>query len=249
MAVPAFVQSATAATYAQPVSCVPTWSGATTAGNTLVACFSARSPGAGTLASAVVPPAGLGWTQAVTTSVSYGTGGGRWLMEGWYCPNAASQSGGQTWTCSNGVYMGSASTAVSMLEYSGIDTVSPLDKSASAVSPNDNVSLPYTHDTTAESGTTATLSQSNEIAVAFMTAIVNLSDPSGGFTERVDGGTAIGSFMRISASDLTVSSTTAVNTSSTYTPENLSLGVIMTFKFTAAGPAGHQKNILTLGVG
>lgn len=245
MATPAFVQIATGSTTSSPISFTSTWSAPTTAGNLLIAVFSSRTPGAGITASAVVPPAGLGWTQIVSQSVNYGTGGGRGLLEMWYIANAPSQSGAQTWACSNGVYMGSSNAACAMLEYSGLDTSSVLDVFSSAVSPNDNASFPWTTDTTADSGTTTTTSQANELVIAALQTITYaMSDPSGSYTERLDGGALTG-LQYLSVSDKTLTSTGTQSTSATYSTAVVSLGVIATFKYTASGGGGGGSQSAT----
>lgn len=226
-----------------------TWAAPTTAGNLLIAIFSSRTPGAGPVASAVVPPAGKGWVQACTVSVNYGNGGGRALLEIWYSPNAASQSGSQTWSCTGGNYMGPSSNAVcAMFEYSGIDASSPLDVVATSASPNDAGAFAYSTDTSCDTGTPSTTSQATTMAFAAFQNLTALGDPSNSFTERLDGGTISGGHY-VGAAEKILVATDTPNSSETYSPAATSLGAIATFKYTAAGGATAVPHILTLGVG
>lgn len=245
----AFVQIATGNTQVTPLTMDATWGGATTAGNLLFAVISIRSPGMGTTASAVVPPAGKGWTSITSCSANYGNGGGRTYMEIFYSANAASQSGAQTWTWTGAGYMSTTNAIVSMVEYSGIDTATPLDVSANHVSPNDAGAFAYTTETTAVTGTTGTTAQANEFAIAALASITALSNPSGSYTERLDGGTVTGAHY-LSVSDKVLSGTGTQSTSATYTPAAVNNGAIAVFKFTAAPPPSTAvPHILTLGVG
>lgn len=212
----------------------PSWSAPTTAGNLLVAVMSVRTPGAGALPSGFTPPAGVGWTLAVDQTVDLGTGGGRGKLAMYYIANADSQSGATgTWTYSNGVYMGgSTSATITLLEYSGIDTSSPLDVTASAASLTNNGAYPYTDATTVNSGTPSTTSQAHELAVAALMTSYTQSAPSNSFVAQ----DTITSPIFLTVADKILTATGTPNTSATYASPFANIGVIATFKYTVADP-------------
>ncbi|MDP2691064.1 MAG: hypothetical protein Q8O95_01505 [bacterium] len=145
------------------------WASATTAGNLLVAIVSFDD---GTDIT-ITPPAG-GWTLAKRQNNTTRIGSAIY-----YIANAASQSGSKTWGISP-----SARSAVVMMEYSGIATVSPLDKTASTLGASNTVS----------SGTTTATAQNNEVAIAALVTResndVLSNAPTNGFVQlgEYDGG-------------------------------------------------------------
>lgn len=140
-----------------------TWSSSTTAGNLLVAIIGVRKGSSIT----ITPPSG-GWTLAVRSD-----NGTTLSTVIYYIANAASQSNTSpsTWTLSS-----IANATLTLVEYSGINTTSPLDQTATAAGTS----------TTADSGITATTSQVNEVAVAGLAVAkgdITFSAQTNGFTE------------------------------------------------------------------
>ena len=136
-----------------------TWSRATEAGNLLVATLGWQ--GSGT----PVPPSG--WTTARMA--------GKTAI--YYSPNAPSQSGSVTF---GGLGLGN--WVLDIMEWDGASTTGVLDKTASSTSGS-------TEGTTASSGTTATTSSPNELAVATIHALkaVSQTDPTNGYQQLVVG--------------------------------------------------------------
>ena len=136
-----FISSANAG--ATTVSAV--WPSTTTAGNLLTAIVTVRG-GSGTT---ITPPSG-GWTLATrannTTTISTAI---------YYIANATSQSGTSSWGISP-----SARATLTLAEYSGAATSSVLDQVATSTGSS----------STGSSGTTPTTIQTNEVAIAGISA-------------------------------------------------------------------------------
>jgi hypothetical protein len=115
------------------------WSGATTAGNLLVASVSCLG-GSGTT---ITPPAG--WTSVLRVDNATTITAGIYMMS-----NAASQSGASSWTCS-----GLRSGTLSLAEYSGVAASSVTDVTASG-----------TGSGTAPASGTVLTTQPGELAIA-----------------------------------------------------------------------------------
>src|SRR6516162_11768016 len=148
-------------------SVAATWSPATTSGNFLLAgiAFGQFDPGA------ITPPAN--WVQVGSTLV----GSSSLIRIAFFIvTNAASQSGAQTWNWVNNV----DDPCVVILEYSGIDTVSPQDTIGSAV----------TNTSSSPSGIAVTTTNAQDLVFAFtgeytLSSSANpnpYSSPTGGFS-------------------------------------------------------------------
>jgi len=200
-----------------------TWPAATTAGNLLVAIVAVR----GGTARTITPPAGLGWTLARRsdngTTISTAI---------YYIQNAASQSGGSTWTLNT-----SARVTLTLAEYSGAETSSVLDKTAYA----------YGASTTGTSGATAVTSQADEVAVAAISSNDSrrtYSAQTNGFSEVSEinsGGNANGAATVFEEKILSAAGAQSV--SATISSSSTWAGVIATFKAAVSNPVPTTTSI------
>ena len=204
------VQKATAASAGATISVTATYGAAPTQDNLLVLVHHYRNIGTVTL------PAG--WTQAVasvssgdTTTIAYKIAG---AAEGTGVTVSVSVDHHQTLT---------------IFEYSGIDTVSPLDRTASNACP--------TPVTSCSSGTTATTIQADELVIAG----IGLKGSAGGwantwtngFTQQSTVESTLGGAASHSASstaDRIVSAIGTFETTEGWTDSRVAQGAIATFK-------------------
>lgn len=211
---PVLMQSIAAANNNTGATVAPTWPGATTAGNLLIACVSAGRANAAGSAPTFTPP-DVGWLEAVTDVCN--PTGTRIRTSIYYKANASSESGSKTWTST--VFSGACSLGVVMAEYSGITASSPLDQTASAADTN-------TASTTCGSGTTATTAQARELAIAALRGGSALGSAGNGFT--IQSQTSQSGFTALL--DKLLTSTGTPSTSATYSTGQNNVGCIATFK-------------------
>lgn len=145
------------------------WGSATTTGNLLVAIIGLKN------SSTITPPtvSGNAWT-LVERATSAADANGKVASNAiYYIKNANSQSGSSSWTIS------SSQATLHLVEYSGINTVSPLDVHKS----NPGTSSPTS------SGTTGTTAQANEVAVSGVNDSKGASSAGNAFTITSSGWT------------------------------------------------------------
>jgi Concanavalin A-like lectin/glucanases superfamily len=196
-------------TAAASVGC--TWSGATTANNLLVAVL---TEGTGTFQSPTTD--GAGWTQAASASRDQGN----LHVRIYYNAGASSRSGAVSWS-----FGASVNASLIITEYNGMLTSSPLDK----FSVNGN-----NGSTTASTGTSGTLTQGDEIAVAAFAALSSTTalGAATGFSQvgQQTGSTGTDSVNAVFDEDIIVNSTAALSPSVSVTPSTTWAAVMQTFK-------------------
>lgn len=204
------------------------WSGATTAGNLLVATvLAARSALAGV--PTITPPAG--WT-AVNDDGTEGTAAGS-AMRGavYYYANAPSESSPAAWASST--FMGTGPLHVVLYEVSGCLTASPLDVSSHT---NGDGSLVSSKST----GTTGTTAQATEIAIGL--AGINTATTSPSATNSFTVGSSATN-QNISIYKI-LSATGTVESTVSWTTVGRAVGAIATFKgAAAASDTGVQRRM------
>ena len=176
-----------------------TWPQATAGGDLLVASLGWTGSG-----SPVPPP---GWTPAAKI-------GGTAL---YYLPNAASQSGGVSFSGSN-----LGGWILDLMEWSGMAPAGTLDRTATHTTGS-------VTSTIADSGTTSPTSQPSEVAIGAIRALASLtqSNPTDGFTV-VDAGTQTSSTLGMYSKDL--AATGPQGFSVTLSKAARSRGLIATFR-------------------
>lgn len=180
------------------------WPTATTANNLLLLVLTWQGA---TSAPTLTPPAG--WTLAVKHTNVTG-------VAIYYKANASSESGSVSVTVSNSP----RALDMALLEYSGIATSSPLDKTATNSGGG----------TVIHSGSTAVTTQASELCIAGLadTAAETMSSPSNSFSivgqQSATSGDQMGTLEQI------VSSIGAFNTSVLTSTSNPNFGAIATFK-------------------
>lgn len=188
------------------------WTSATQSGNlVLMAVFQ-------TAASGSTPP-NCGTPPGATIIDSQIQGAQRLTL--FYVPNASSRSG-ETF----GSSAGAARWAITLVEYSGITTATPLDVNAFASGTG----------TTAASGTTAATTQASELQFAVFGANIGFTNgkngqwnnPTNGFTKILEGDGAAGTGIAV----VTKAATATGAASTTVTPNKSVpwIGIIATFK-------------------
>jgi len=211
---------------------VATWPASTTAGNLLVAVVSFRGGSGVTITPPTASPA---WTLAVrsdnSTTISTAI---------YYIANASAQSGASTWTLSS-----SQNATLSLIEYSGVAISSPLDKTATNSGSG----------TTGNSGTTATTTQANEVAIAGISIDASnktLTSWTNSFTETnqaVSSGGGQATRSKMGVAHKILSATGTQNTSVTISAIQNWSGAIATFKEVTAPTVTISANptAITLG--
>lgn len=203
-----------------------------TAGNLLVLGLTAGS--ADTIDS-ITDSLGNTWTLAVDNT---GTDRRTWL---YYAKNITGGACTVTVTFSAGMFPDSCLT---IREYSGCDTASPLDVTASA---NDGVSFVQTHDC----GTTATTAQNDEVAIAVV-GTSGSSDPvfvAGSGYGNLQQQNGFDAFTYQGMTDKILTATGTQNTNMTTTGFVRGEGVLATFKQAAAAAASKLPRRMLMGVG
>ncbi len=220
----ALVQSQTGTATGANTSQPATWAGNTTTGNLIVVAVSVS---VNTLNSVTSITDSQTNTYTRIRSTLYGSSA---ECELWYAINI---TGGTlpTVTVNHTV----SSVAFTMREYSGLATVSPLDKGISAVA---------TTGTAMSSGATAATTQADELVLGYMA--------SGGTTSYTLG-TGYGNLTQVSNSSvtsgleyLTVSSTGAQTSTATLSLSGVWCMGVATFK-TPAASAAHNLTLLGIG--
>lgn len=216
-AAPARVQSTSATATNGSVS--PTWSGATTAGNLLIAVVRAgRAHSAGVPTITATP---AGWTSASADGTSDGASSTIAMRTAiYYKESAASETNNGTWTCST--FMSNATLQVILIEVSGCATSSSLDVVQHS---DDAVGTTVTSGVT---GTTAATAQAAEFAVG----IVGIAGADGGgFTTPLNSFTIdANSTARAALLYKVLSATGAQSSGASWTNAGATCGSIATFK-------------------
>ncbi|MCX6877119.1 MAG: DUF2341 domain-containing protein [Verrucomicrobia bacterium] len=149
---PVRVRSATGNTGASAAATIPVNMGtAPVNGNTMVAVISTRGTSSGRVTG--ITQTGAAWARAAQTVGTAGT-----TTEIWFAPNVSGAGAAVT------INQSSLLSAAVVMEYSGVLTVRPLDKTASATG----------NGATAATGTTATTTQANELWIGGL-GLVNSS--------------------------------------------------------------------------
>lgn len=197
-----------------------TYGATPTDNNLLIAVYRANTD-----ESTVTPPSG--WTRANTVAVTVGH------HSIWY-KIASSDPAGVTFTAT-----GATLGQLHIYEYSGNDTVSVLDKTASTADSGVTV-------TSRSSGTTATTSQADEVCIAAISLTGGTTLPS--WTNSFGSGQLT---TRLASVTLIVSSTGTYETTRSWTTAVRAAGLIATFKAAAAAGGGNNKSgtVSLLGVG
>jgi hypothetical protein len=176
-----------------------------------------------------------GWTQAVAEDQFD-------AMYLYYKIAGAGESSTVTWTPTV-----NDRTAVWIAEYSGNVTVSPLDKTA--------VNDPAANASTIATGTTAALSQADELAVAVVSAVrvsattATINSYNNSFTEIAEVPTTGADYPILGVATRDLAATTAITTTATFSVSvTRPIGMIATFKAAAAGGVTVKK-LSALGVG
>jgi len=192
------------------------WASTTTAGNLLIAAISFT--GGSTVA--ISSPSG-GWTLAKRQDNNSGTPDVGAAI--YYIENASSQSGSSSW----GFDENSGAT-LTLIEYAGAASSSALDKTSSATVNGDEF---------VDTGTTATLTQEPQIAIAILAQNqnANFSNPNNGFSELADITNTGSEFSSAAIEEKLVDSTSGLSVSANSTDEGYGAGVIATFKLVATG--------------
>ncbi|HEY4183700.1 MAG TPA: LamG-like jellyroll fold domain-containing protein [Polyangia bacterium] len=202
------------------VSC--TWPQPTTAGNLLVAVLIE----ANAIAFASPLGDGLGWLSASASKDN-----GNLHARVYYNPNASSRSGTVSWS-----FLG-ANASIYMVEYSGMLTASPTDASASASGST----------SPASTGTTATLAQTNEVAVGAV-AVLNSGYTFSGesFTQVAQRNSTDATYGLNAAFEdkIVTTSTSGLGTSATISGNATWVGVVQTFKVSTRSWVGNQAGTL-----
>lgn len=204
----ALVQKKGAQTVASAASLDVTLDSPPTAGNLLVACCNSDAT--------VSTPAGF--TLAVSSISSQG-------LYIFYRVVQGGDSATVTFTPSV-----SDSVAAGVLEYSGLVTSSPLDKTASGNAGDGS--------TTVSTGTTATTSQASDLVIVCAGphnpaggATFSLTSWTGGFTTQVSEGHGVGAvFVGCFIGDLIVAATGTYGSTATYSPAGDAGAAVATFK-------------------
>lgn len=181
-------------------------------GNLLVALIATANAATGQVSS--ISQTGATWVRAVEVASASNT------TEIWYAENV---SGAGTSVTVN--YSGTALTNIIILEFDGIVSSSSLDQTASNTG---------TYPGSADSGTTATTSQANEVWVAALTDEIfpsgTWNSPSNSFTEVTE---TANIFLNMVGEERTVTATGTANTSAGRGSAPLSgdwSGCVATFK-------------------
>lgn len=180
-----------------------TFTQAPEAGNLLVA-FITASVGVGSIAIS-----NSGWTAG--PSIAVGIAGG---MAAFY--KVAASGGGDTTVTSTATL--ATFMDLQIFEWDGIDNAVPLDKSATSADSGSGV-------TSHATGSTGTLTQANELAVG---AVAQVTANGGGASWNSSFATDVVTTHLISG-DLTVTSTSALNPTASWTNSVRAAGLIMTF--------------------
>jgi hypothetical protein len=205
-------QTAAAAT---SVSCTVT---APTNGNTLVAVIGTRGTTADRVSS--ISQTGATWTRAQQSTNANGV-----TLEVWYATNVSSAGTGVTINLA-----ASLKAAAVVAEYSGINSASPVDVSATATG----------NSTTVSTGTTSTTSQADQVWIGGV-AIINTdtfgtySDSFSSVGDTVTTTGAAGTQVRAGMAERIVTATGTAGTSTTIGNARQFAGVVVTFN-AAAGP-------------
>lgn len=210
------VQSASALSAGSTTSLAVTMGSTPTNGNFMVAIIATNGGTTGRVSS--IAQTGATWVKAVDVASASCT------VDIWYAENISSAGTGVTIN-----YVASLLNNAIVLEYSGIATSSSLDVTASNTG---------TYPGTADSGTTATTAQANELWIAGLDDVQFPSGtwnaPSNSFTEIVE---AANIFLNLVGEEKIVSATGTANTSAGRGSAPLSgnwAGAIATFKEAAA---------------
>lgn len=238
------------ATFATTVNPSVTWTNAASASNVLVV-FVAHNNAASSV-TVTAPTAGASepsWTALTGINMAANTAQSSWIQPYWATGTAITAGHVSTWTLST-VTRDSVTWA---LEYSGVDTTSPVDQEAGNFSNVANTSW--------DSGTATATTNANDVMLGFASlSSDSASENLGAFTTQVPTGwTTVYGPMRSTAGTATqgitsygweniVSATAAMHLAATMGLSALWAGKVLALK-AAAGGTPTVKPLMMLGVG